>query len=388
MDYSDQFTASLEYARKFSMEHNINFIDVAMILIGILETDEDIRRIFTESTPPLLESMLKLALSNKSVPYVTGNIPLTREAEYVVRHSFRYVHNTASPQMESYHFILAVLSYKSVYAVELLKRGWNYATFLKEFNNKLGLAVNTRRFSNPIAPSRKTPPAWWAQLFPYQKVRISKQLTKELFFLHAFENYEGCILLCNIILDLDPKSEAAARYLFMSIYDSKNYDQVIALYKDCAAGYYQRMNLAVAYINTQKYNEAIAILEAVGKRTSLVYNNWGFCLGNMEKHEEAIPLYDKAIELEPVSFYPYNNKGYSLFRLGKIDEAISLINHSLSLYKGNSYAYRNLALLWIHEGNKEDALKTIELALLFNYREDFGNDIDAIIEAVNAMPDK
>lgn len=61
------------------------------------------------------------------------------------------------------------------------------------------------------------------------------------------------------------------------------------------------------------------------------YNNLGLALTEINKNEEAILNYNKALEINPNYSIAYNNIGNSLNYLGKYKEAIYYCQKAISL---------------------------------------------------------
>ena len=71
----------------------------------------------------------------------------------------------------------------------------------------------------------------------------------------------------------------------------------------------------------------------------------------MGKKEEAIPLYKKAIELNPNYVEAYNNLGVACFETGRREDAIAaLFKKALEINPNQADARRNLEL--ISKGSK------------------------------------
>lgn len=77
--------------------------------------------------------------------------------------------------------------------------------------------------------------------------------------------------------------------------------------------------------NQGKYEEAIELYDKAIDIDSGFSKAWlskGLALQNLGKKEEAIICYNKCIEINPRNSWPWNNKGSALIDLGKYDEAI------------------------------------------------------------------
>ena len=74
---------------------------------------------------------------------------------------------------------------------------------------------------------------------------------------------------------------------------------------------------------------------------SMYYHHKGKALLKLERAEEAIKAFDRAIELKPDDAEAYNEKGYALASLEKHNEAISCYNKAVALKPDDAKAYYN-----------------------------------------------
>ncbi len=78
------------------------------------------------------------------------------------------------------------------------------------------------------------------------------------------------------------------------------------------------------------------------------YFNQAWSLTQAEKHQEAVPLYEKALEILPNdrqnSILAYNNLGWSLSKLGRDQEAVVAYEQALELRPDFDKARNNLQL--------------------------------------------
>lgn len=77
----------------------------------------------------------------------------------------------------------------------------------------------------------------------------------------------------------------------------------------------------------------------------ILLNNIGYYLLRMEKYEESIPYFDRAIEMEEEFSYPFDNKGFAEIMLGRLEDAQANLNQALMLDDQNGYCYRNYGIL-------------------------------------------
>jgi tetratricopeptide (TPR) repeat protein len=81
---------------------------------------------------------------------------------------------------------------------------------------------------------------------------------------------------------------------------------------------------------------------------------------------EALPLSDRAIQIQPNDFETLINKGNSLASLNRHDEAIECFQESIKLNPDFSTSYSNLGSSLIQLKRYQDALKCFEMAISIN----------------------
>jgi len=136
------------------------------------------------------------------------------------------------------------------------------------------------------------------------------------------------------------------------------YDKVIALNSQCADAY-----LGKWYIledqekNTEALEVYIKTLELkVPNTDSYIHFQSGCALGKLERYEEAIKAYDRAIELKPDYAIAYYNKGCTLGKLERYEEAIVAYDKAIELdpdYVG-AYYQRSIYLSLKEYKSKKD----------------------------------
>ncbi len=118
--------------------------------------------------------------------------------------------------------------------------------------------------------------------------------------------------------------------------------------------------------------EAVALLQravALAKKDAALHLNLGAALGNrLERWEEAVVQFRKAVEIEPTLIEARNNLGLALINTRKIDEGIAELQHALRL-----------------DGENIDALGFMGYALMQKQR--FDAAIEYLQTAVSVAPD-
>src|SRR5581483_5132505 len=85
---------------------------------------------------------------------------------------------------------------------------------------------------------------------------------------------------------------------------------------------------------------------------------------------EAIPLFERAIDADPIASFPYNLYGWGLLECGKPQEAIRFIEDALSLEKDAS-AIGAAAMAYIALGRFEEGIAAGETGVLLSHRSGF-----------------
>jgi ribosomal protein S12 methylthiotransferase accessory factor len=76
-----------------------------------------------------------------------------------------------------------------------------------------------------------------------------------------------------------------------------------------------------------------------------IFNLLGFCHFMLKEHEQAIAVFERAIEIEPSLAINYANIGSNLRELGRVAEACEMYEHALELDAGLDFARENLRRL-------------------------------------------
>ena len=102
------------------------------------------------------------------------------------------------------------------------------------------------------------------------------------------------------------------------------------------------------------------------EQTAPLYNNLGLVMEQLALFDEAVPVYQKAIRLDP-SFAPtHYNLGNVLQKQDSLDEAIEAYQKALNLQPDHVGAHTNLAAALMEQGNLEDAERSCQQALRLN----------------------
>jgi tetratricopeptide (TPR) repeat protein len=95
----------------------------------------------------------------------------------------------------------------------------------------------------------------------------------------------------------------------------------------------------------------------------MAYNNLGQLYLHENRHEEAVPLFEKSILHNPGDPSALNNLGVVLGRLGRDDEAKQRYQQAIAAAPLDAQAYHNLGVAMVKEGRMEEAIGLYRKAL-------------------------
>ncbi len=102
---------------------------------------------------------------------------------------------------------------------------------------------------------------------------------------------------------------------------------------------------------------------AVNARVPAAYANFGLVLAVLERHEEAVAAYERAIALKPDYAESFNGRGNALRALERRDEALDSYAQALALKPEFPEALNNRGNALLELGRPEDALQSYAQAL-------------------------
>lgn len=138
-------------------------------------------------------------------------------------------------------------------------------------------------------------------------------------------------------------------------------------------------HMGQAELSKQAYETALRL----DPYNTTALNNYGYALSKEGKYAEALPYFEKCFEADPEFAYPYDNAGLCYLHLGNHEDAIDYINHSLGMDPENSYAYKNRAKYYLEINDTAAAKQDLEKALTLGYRQQYGNEVDEILNELN-----
>lgn len=118
--------------------------------------------------------------------------------------------------------------------------------------------------------------------------------------------------------------------------------------------------------NQGEYEQAIPYYEKVIQLNpgyTSAYNGLGLAYNMLARYEKAIPVFEKAIALDPTFALAYNNLGFAYCFSGKYSESISYFEKAIELDPGLAMAYNNLGVAYIFLAKYEHAITYLDKTL-------------------------
>jgi tetratricopeptide (TPR) repeat protein len=97
---------------------------------------------------------------------------------------------------------------------------------------------------------------------------------------------------------------------------------------------------------------------------------YGDILRILEKYDEAIPAYRKALEIDPEHPKAENKLGLALFNTGQLDDAEVVLSSALRKEPKNPYPYFNLGMVYSMGGKNRLAIGAFEKFLELAPKQD------------------
>jgi len=156
-------------------------------------------------------------------------------------------------------------------------------------------------------------------------------------------------------------------------------------------------NLGIAYSQKGEFQKALDSYEkalSLDDTDALIYNNLGFLhftifllKTSIADHTRALEAYRKAIELDPGLASAYNGLAGVYHAVGQIDNAISLWQKALELEPEYDFPVYNLGVAYFEKGNKAQALKYFERYLLLKDKTLSFEDRQKVAEFIRKCKD-
>jgi tetratricopeptide (TPR) repeat protein len=97
----------------------------------------------------------------------------------------------------------------------------------------------------------------------------------------------------------------------------------------------------------------------------VAYNNLAGLLGEQDKIDEAIQVFNEAIRVKPDYVEAYNNRGNALVVAGRVDDAMADYRHALSIYPACADSMMHIGEVYWRQGDARDAIGNWKEALFY-----------------------
>lgn len=193
----------------------------------------------------------------------------------------------------------------------------------------------------------------------------------------AQKSYYAAISTLNTYLESNPKDKDAIYWKAYCFYKENNYvaaEQNYAIVLKLDPKYTPAyIDMANMNVKQKKFNEAIPYFnKAINLKDSIsdLINSRGMCYYNADKIELSIKDFRRAIAIDPKNYLAYNNKGCASYNNQNIASASILdlktaekdFNKSIEIKPDFELAYRNRGIVRYHMDNLQAAFKDLLLA--------------------------
>ena len=140
------------------------------------------------------------------------------------------------------------------------------------------------------------------------------------------------------------------------------------------------------------YSDAVTALrqaiESGGASKAQIYCDLGASLNAQNQYQDAVEVFQQAIEIEPQNPLIYNNLGNALKMLAQDDEAIRCFQKAIALDPSFAIAMNNLGLAMVERGDFAEAVDIFSQALNINHKfADAINNLGAALWKLKRFPD-
>jgi tetratricopeptide (TPR) repeat protein len=119
--------------------------------------------------------------------------------------------------------------------------------------------------------------------------------------------------------------------------------------------------------HTGKFEEAITIYEKALNSNptdpALVWRSRGLALSRLQKYNEAIASYERALAIKSNDDLALGSKGFALWKLGRREEAVTFYSQSLNIRPDNANTLNNRAAALIGLKRYDEALKDVDRSI-------------------------
>jgi len=182
------------------------------------------------------------------------------------------------------------------------------------------------------------------------------------------------------------RAAAASVGMFSARLITENFDPVQALSRlddletalpgKYYTSFYKGLMLTAIYDQEEAAKEFQTALERDPARLNLpdIYSHYGACLKDLGRHEKAIDICNKGLDIDPQRPDLFNTAGACCFMTQKFEAAIDLFEQALEVDPSLAINYANIGSCYRELGDKKLAVKYYEMALKVDPSIEFARD--------------
>ena len=128
-------------------------------------------------------------------------------------------------------------------------------------------------------------------------------------------------------------------------------------------------NLGHALLSEQRFEDAVTVFQRaveINPNYSKAQNNLGNALSELKRYDKAIGYYQQAIKIEPDYAEAFNNFANALRNRGQLKESVEYYREAIRLDGEYDEAHFNLGITWSQQGQLEKAIAQYQKALEIN----------------------
>lgn len=161
-----------------------------------------------------------------------------------------------------------------------------------------------------------------------------------------------------------------------------HFDKVLAIEPANALVLSERGGSYALMGDTVKARESLDNALELEPRNAVLWNARGYFLHASSGHfEKAIADYDRAIKLDPNYSFAFNNRGWAYYKLGDRNKALKNINLAANKSRTNPYVYRNLGVIALESGDTTRACGHFHTALSLQFTAFHGSEVRELLNA-------
>ena len=126
------------------------------------------------------------------------------------------------------------------------------------------------------------------------------------------------------------------------------------------------INRGISLLGLQRYEDALKSFDRALEIQPNDYRAWanrGIVFDSLQRYEEAIQNFNFSLDIQPNESHTWNNRGLSLWDLGKFEEAVLDFDKALEIQPNSDHAWQNRGILLAEMGRYKEAIFSIDKAL-------------------------